>query len=119
LEAAPAPSYVYRADLVRILDGDTVEARVDLRFSVHTVQSLRFKDVFAAERFTANGRKHTAHLESLLAPGAWIIVRTYKNKTDKYGRYEADLWVVETGVHVNAAMRSFIGTPQGLGVPKR
>ena len=54
-EPPPVPSYTYRAEVVRVLDGDTVELDIDLGFStwVHK-RSIRLLDVLAPESRTTN-----------------------------------------------------------------
>lgn len=113
--ATPGPSYTYRGTVLKIVDGDTLDVRVDLGFDVSIRQRLRLLNVFAAERNEVLGKAHTAALAKAAPEGSQITLRTEKDKTDKYGRYVAEVWS-EAGVNVNEAMRSSIGTPAGKGI---
>lgn len=113
--APVGPSYTYRGTVLKVVDGDTIDVQVDLGFDVSIKQRLRLLNVFAAERNDALGKVHTAALAKLLPDGSKVTVRTEKDKTDKYGRYVAEVWS-EAGVNVNEAMRISIGTPAGKGI---
>jgi micrococcal nuclease len=93
--------YEYRATVVRVIDGDTIEARIDLGLHVEIETSLRFDGINAPELHKVGGDLNPAgsaarrYLESLLphTPHG-IIVRTRKDKQEKYGR-----WLAEVVVH--------------------
>jgi micrococcal nuclease len=116
-EKAPAvtPSFVYRAEVLRVVDGDTVDARIDLGFDVSVKQRLRLLGVFAAERNEAAGKAHASALAALVPANTTVTIRTQKDATDKYGRYLADIWTT-SGAHVNEDMRRNIGEPAGKGI---
>lgn len=104
---APQPSYVYRAELVRVIDGDTVVMNIDLGFGVwmHN-QSLRLLDVEAPEvrgAEKAEGLKWSAKLRDLLKDRSEIVVQTVKDKKEKYGRYLVVIWT--DGININAEMK--------------
>jgi micrococcal nuclease len=104
------PTFVYRARLNRVVDGDTIRADLDLGMGIwaHNV-SLRLlgfdaPEVVGARR--ADGIAARAHLQSLLPED--FIVETVKDKSDKYGRYLATIWV--DGVNVNEVAARFVPT---------
>ena len=86
--------YEYEVEIVRVIDGDTVEADVDLGFRVHTQQILRLYQIDAPEMrglSKAAGIESKSHLEQLLAAHEEITIRTLQDRTGKYGRYLAIL----------------------------
>lgn len=114
----PIPSqdepYVYSAEVVRVIDGDTVRLKLCRLFKaywdfgfyiideVSTVRSVEMNcrlfgintpeihGVPADEK--ARGQAATAELERLLWLGK-VTART--SKPDKYGRYLVELWVTD------------------------
>ncbi len=104
--------YEYRAKIVRVYDGDTVYADLDLGFK-HTMHevSLRLFGINAPE---VSGEERVAGLRSKAALEPLVLnkvvtVRTIKptkdvfpagDKTEKYGRYLAII-ILEDGTNVN------------------
>jgi endonuclease YncB( thermonuclease family) len=82
--------------VARIIDGDTLTVRFDLGFRVEYVTPVRMVDVLAPEVVGASraaGLRAKARLEELLPVGTPVIVETFKNPTDKYGRYLGRVWL--------------------------
>lgn len=85
--------YVYRATLIRVVDGDTVWLDVDLGFDVRRRDSFRLYGIDAPEMGTPEGTAAKAWLlEELGVPGSPLLVRTLRDKREKYGRYLALLF---------------------------
>lgn len=85
--------YEYRARIVRVIDGDTVEADIDLGFHISVRKTLRLSGINAPEtRGTErpHGLAATRFLEQLipdLTGGSnELTVCTLKDATGKYGR---------------------------------
>jgi micrococcal nuclease len=88
--------YWYKALISRIVDGDTVEADVDLGFRIRQKMMLRLYGIDAPELIAQNpepGRKAKEFLAKLVE-GKEIVIQTFKDKGDKYGRMLAELYVV-------------------------
>ncbi|MFH1799844.1 MAG: DUF1016 N-terminal domain-containing protein [Candidatus Omnitrophota bacterium] len=102
--------YTYRAWVSRVLDGDTIEAVVDLGFGFTTTQTLRLRGIDAPELVSKEGKEAKEFLEQKLrsteaekqerslplASGlsaSPVLIRTLKS--DKYDRYLADLFVTD------------------------
>jgi micrococcal nuclease len=91
--------YIRRAKIVRLVDGDTVDVDIDLGMAITTRQRLRLYGINTPEVRGPEkqaGFAATDHLAKLLVTfkieGEWdIVVKTYKDKKGKYGRYLADL----------------------------
>jgi micrococcal nuclease len=88
--------YIYKASLVRVVDGDTVDLIIDLGFDTSRHERFRLYGIDAPEiRFEA-GKAAKAWLEDALMPLEAIYVQTIqlstKAKRDKYGRFLAVLF---------------------------
>jgi micrococcal nuclease len=114
---AVSNGFTYEAYVYRVLDGDTIEAVVDLGFGFTTTQVLRLRGIDAPELTTRDGMLAKEYLESVIArsvgenvtehamcegmpgtpcPGlagsSRVLVRSVKS--DKYDRYLIDLYTV-------------------------
>jgi micrococcal nuclease len=76
--------YVYKAKVIKVVDGDTLIVDIDLGCYTHITKRLRLDKVNAPEQKTAEGKAATAWVKDNLPKD--IIVRTIKDKNDKYGR---------------------------------
>lgn len=82
--------YLYKATILRVVDGDTVDALVDLGFHITIEMKLRLYGINAPEMKTEAGHPARDYLKSLL-DGKIITLKTIKDKREKYGRYLAIL----------------------------
>lgn len=91
------PQYTYRAEIVNVVDGDTVDAEVDLGFSLRFAMRLRLWGINAPEmrgESAERGRESRLRLRDLcFLAGNCVVIRTHKDRQDKYGRYLAELCV--------------------------
>jgi micrococcal nuclease len=78
--------YEYQAKVTRVVDGDTIEAEVDLGFHIKMNMKIRLAGINAPEMNTVEGRKLKAELITLLEDKT-ITLLTVKDKQEKYGRY--------------------------------
>ena len=85
--------YEYKAKLVRVVDGDTVDAMIDCGFSVFRKERIRLKGINAPESRTRDkeekkrGLAAKARLKELIKEGKnELMVKTTINKKGKYGR---------------------------------
>ena len=83
----PSWEYKYRAEVVRVVDGDTVDATVDLGFDLKLSARFRLLGINAPERNTKKGKESLARLAAMLPVGATVVVQTTKDKKEKFGRY--------------------------------
>jgi len=96
--------YEYRATLLRVLDGDTIEVDLDLGFHIHYRAFVRMAGYDAPELRTDAGFKAKECLYQLLHElPAPLVIRTMINKEfEKYGRV---LGAVMVGsININTAM---------------
>lgn len=82
--------YQYKARIVRVIDGDTVEADIDLGFYMTCRIPVRLAHINAKEHNEVGGKQATDHLKKLIGDGN-VIMQTFKPH-DKYGRYLAVLY---------------------------
>jgi micrococcal nuclease len=88
--------YLYKAELIRVVDGDTVDLIIDLGFDTSRKERFRLYGIDAPEMRTAAGKEAKAWLWEALQPLEAIYVQTVqlstKAKRDKYGRFLAVLY---------------------------
>jgi len=94
--------YRYNAEVIRVVDGDTIKARVDLGFSCWTVTTLRFYGMNAPESRTRDleekkkGLAAKARLiEMLESNDNKFILQSHG--VGKYGRCLAELFIPMDG----------------------
>lgn len=87
--------YEYRAKVIRVVDGDTVEVDVDLGFQIHTKMMLRLYGINAPEMKGPSrvaGQAAKKFLQDMIQSyGGVLRVRTLQDEQEKYGRYLAYL----------------------------
>lgn len=97
------PMYEYRATIVRVIDGDTLDVDIDLGFHVHIKERLRVARVDTPEirgEERPEGLKSSAFVKANLPVGEVVRIRT--QKTGKFGRWLAEVWYNdEDGVPIN------------------
>lgn len=97
-------TFEYKATVVRVVDGDTVIMLIDLGLRIFHEVPVRLEGINAPERNAPDGTAATEHLRLLLPVGEQTRIQTYKNPTDKYGRWLARVFVY--GVDINKLMVS-------------
>jgi micrococcal nuclease len=100
------PTFVYRAVVLRIVDGDTVDLDVDLGFRASIEIRTRLIGINAPELNTETGRLVRDALAAHMPPGSGVVVRTFKDPRDKYGRWVSEIehngvdvshWMLDNG----------------------
>ena len=88
----PEALFTYRADVVEVIDGDTIKVSIPLGFGFTTVQKLRLRGLDAPEIESAEGKEAKAFVEAMLSKTKEpLLIKTHKS--DKYDRYLADVWI--------------------------
>ena len=102
--------YIYKAELVRVVDGDTVDLIIDLGFDTLRKERFRLYGVDAPEMNTAEGKEAKAWLWEALQPLEAIYIETLQHKTkakrDKYGRFLAVLYSDLGDIDANRPMKT-------------
>ena len=103
--------HIYSAKLVRVVDGDTADAMIDLGFNVWVKNRIRFMGVDAWESRTRNkeekvkGLAAKAYVKDLLEnsdDGKFSII---SHGTGKYGRVLGELFVKGHEKSVNELLK--------------
>lgn len=97
--------YVYRGTVYDVYDGDTIRVDVELGFYQVAIRQ-RFR-LFGINTPEVRGEERQRGIEvrdyvrSIIPKGTEVIVQTIKDKTGKYGRWLAVIWVESPGGWVN------------------
>ena len=95
----------YKANVTRVIDGDTIEVLIDMGFGISYKAKLRFLDYDAPETFRPScpeekeaGEKAKEYLKLRITQHPadkdhWVTLRTYKDKRGKYGRILARIFI--------------------------
>ncbi len=99
--------YTYSAELLKVIDGDTIEVDFDLGFGVWLRnQRIRLNGIDTPESRTANkeekvrGELSKAKLKEILTVGKRLTVTTSIDPNEKFGRI-LGIITNEAGVNVN------------------
>jgi|SaaInlStandDraft_4_1057021.scaffolds.fasta_scaffold61223_2 micrococcal nuclease len=104
--------YEYRVkEIVSIYDGDTMKVVVDLGFGIYTKQTLRLYGINAPEMRGSdkvNGKITRDWLRGRVYEAVEnktpISIRTKKDKTGKYGRLLAEVFISDEKLSLNEQM---------------
>lgn len=97
--------FFYRATVVRVVDGDTVDLSIDLGFSMLHQTRVRLHGVNTPESRTrdleekARGIAATEYVEEWLRQYDEVYIRTIKDRGGKYGRILAYIYSDEKMTH--------------------
>jgi len=88
--------FTYVACVQKIIDGDTLWALIDAGFGRLIQQKLRFRGIDCPELSTPEGQRAKRFVQERLKNLDFIIIKTYKDRVDKYDRYLVDLFYLPT-----------------------
>lgn len=96
--------YEYKAKVVRVVDGDTIDVDVDHGFGITSRKRLRLFGVDAPETYGVkkesdeykNGMEAKLWLDEMIG-GKNVIIQTHKDRTGKFGRYLAKVYLPSNG----------------------
>lgn len=104
--------YQYKAKILKVLDGDTVDIDLDLGFNIVLAnQRVRMAGIDTPESRTADseekvrGQLSKKKLTEKLPVGSWVRIETQKSDSndDKFGRILA-VFIMEDGTSLNQWM---------------
>lgn len=91
-------NFVYLAECIRVVDGDTFIARVDLGFRVKIDINVRLRGVNAPEHNRPGGQDAKAYLGALLLPDQdMLTIQSYKD-SQSFTRWICDAWVGDKSI---------------------
>ena len=82
--------YEYKAKIVNVVDGDTVDALVDLGFKIQTIQRLRLARVNTPERSQPAYTEAKEFVQNLIG-NKEVFIRTHK--VSKWGYFLVDIHI--------------------------
>lgn len=94
--------YGYRAQVVRWIDGDTVELIVDVGFKMAMRDNFRLMGIDTPERGRPGAAEATARANVLAPAGSNVTVATHAK--DKYGRWLAEVFTAASQESVNVTL---------------
>jgi len=94
--------YTYSAKVINVVDGDTVDAEIDLGFKIKTIQRLRLIDIDTEEMNDKN-----PELKELAKTAKQYMIDRLLNKTvtinsyksDSFGRYLVEIYIDKFNVN--------------------
>ena len=98
--------YWYSGTVTRCVDGDTIDILLDLGCNVHIAERCRLFGINTPETFGV--KKDSDEYKAGMISKDWLIdriegkeimVKTYKDKKGKYGRYLVDIYDGETSIN--------------------
>ena len=89
--------YTYPAEVLKVIDGDTLLVRLGVAFGIAVRWKLRLRGIDCPEIDTSEGKAAKRFFENRLKDCAFIVVKTYKDRTDIFDRYLADIFY-KTGI---------------------
>ena len=101
---SPKTFEYHKAKVEKVVDGDTVDLDIDLGFSINYHKRVRLYGINAPEmkNDTNNvGHEAKAYLTQLI-DNKEVVIKTEKDKTDKYGRYIVTIFL--DGEDINEKM---------------
>lgn len=112
------------AEVLKVIDGDTFRARIDLGWRVSIEAEVRLSGINAAEIDTSAGMAAAAHLKELLPVGVSVLI--ISTRLDKYGRAAAFVRMPDgsdlghqliregfaSGADANMNPRDYVGPPE-------
>lgn len=100
--------FQYDAQVLTVIDGDTLKIDLDLGLHVHIHATVRLMGLNAPEKSTPEGKAALAFVTALVARlGPAVRVETVKDRAEKYGRFLAWIsWPGTTELSLNQQLLS-------------
>lgn len=95
--------YYYKAEVLKIIDGDTIKARIDLGFNLAFTDNIRIARINAPEikgPEKPRGKAAVKWLKTKIKKGSTVYLKTVEWK-GKYGRCISEVIIFEDGNKVN------------------
>lgn len=101
ITACHANAAVYPVEVVRVVDGDTLQVRVDLGLETFRLVDIRMEGIDAPELPTSKGKAARQWLETYLTESR-IWIDTGEKERWTFRRLVARLWVEKSGRRLDA-----------------
>ena len=99
--------YDYRATYLKNYDGDTISFKIDVGFKMSIEMNIRLLEVDTFEIRDKNefnirlAKEARDFVHDVLSNAKSIIVKTHKDKKEKYGRYLARVIYFDKNSHIH------------------
>lgn len=93
--------YTYRAKVIKVIDGDTVDLNIDLGFHISVSKRIRLSLIDAPEMNTDAGKQAKQFVSDKLSEGKSVIVQTKLDSSDKYGRILGEIFLDDSISSIN------------------
>ena len=97
--------YKYSAEIIRIVDGDTIDCIIDVGFNIFIKQRIRLLDIDVCETYRPKsdkekeiGLKAKQYLKDTIL-NQHVLIET-KQKRGKYGRLLAKIFTIENSLDI-------------------
>ena len=98
--------YCYKATVLHVVDGDTLDLMVSLGFDMNYKARFRLTGINTPESYGPSacdeGRAAKQFLIDALPVGMAVMVKTTKDKKEKYGRFLAEVYTLNAKGEVAA-----------------
>jgi micrococcal nuclease len=88
--------YQYKAKVLNVVDGDTIDVSIDLGLQIHTLQRIRLYGIDTPERGQPGFLEASDRLKYLILDKN-VIIKTYK--VSKYGQYLGEIMFDEMNIN--------------------
>jgi micrococcal nuclease len=98
--------YTYKALVTSVYDGDTITVVADLGFHIKQTLKIRLAGINTPELQGDDREKGLVSKQRLseLVLGKEIILKTYKDKQEKFGRWLGDIYLPDSLISVNTIL---------------
>lgn len=107
----PVQTWAFDANMLNVVDGDTVDVELDIGFHTRRIERLRLLGVNTPELHATDPQVRTAAaaaklftvqwMHAHISPAAEWSFRVQTEKTDAFGRYLATVWAIDDGSCLN------------------
>jgi len=88
--------YQYKAKVLNVVDGDTIDVSIDLGLQIHSIQRIRLYGIDTPERGQPGFSEATDRLKQLIL-NKNVLIKTYK--ISKYGQYLGEIMFDEMNIN--------------------
>jgi len=113
--------YTYKAKVIKVIDGDTIDCEIDLGFHIKITKRVRLSgiDAFESNSRVLEDREKAAKAKAKLTftlTNKYVILVTELDKADKYGRVLGSIYESKKEFETNNSINLKL-IQEGLAIP--